>query len=54
MTERPRDRTTVIVGVITVAVMAVIAAIFLLIASPWDDPHAGQHKKAKTTITQGR
>ncbi len=38
MAERPRSRQTVIVGWLTVAAIVLIAAIFLLIQSPWNDP----------------
>jgi hypothetical protein len=51
VTERPRSRTTIIVGWVTAAVMVLIAAIFLLIASPWNDPHPGQHHH-KPKVTQ--
>ena len=43
--ERPRDRTTVLIGWLTVFVMAVIATIFLVTMSPWDDPHPRFHPK---------
>lgn len=45
MTERPRSRATIIAGTITVAAMLIIAMIFLLISSPWNDPHPRFHKK---------
>ena len=45
MTERPRSRATIIAGIATVVAMLIIAAIFLLISSPWNDPHPGFHKK---------
>lgn len=45
MAERPRDRTTVLVGWLTVFVMAAIATIFLVTMSPWDDPHPRFHPK---------
>jgi hypothetical protein len=36
--ERTRTRQTVVIGWLTVAVMVLIATIFLLIQSPWNDP----------------
>ena len=45
MNERPRSRATIIAGIATVVAMLIIAAIFLLISSPWNDPHPGFHKK---------
>jgi hypothetical protein len=43
--ERPRDRTTVLIGWLTVFVMVVIATIFLVTMSPWNDPHPRFHPK---------
>lgn len=51
MAERPHSRTTVLVGWLTVATMVVIATIFLLISSPWNDPHPHLHKKKDRTST---
>lgn len=45
MTERPRSRRTLVAGAITVAAMVLIAAIFLLKMTPWNDPHPNYHKK---------
>jgi hypothetical protein len=49
--ERPRSRATIVVGCLTILAMLIIATIFLLITSPWNDPHPGFHKKRahKTT-----
>jgi uncharacterized membrane protein len=54
MAERPRDRTTIIAGIITIAAMLLIAAIFLLISSPWNDPGPRPHKPKPVHTTQHR
>jgi hypothetical protein len=45
VSERPRSRRTLVAGAITVAVMLLIAAIFLIKMSPWNDPHPPFHKR---------
>ena len=52
MTERPRSRRTIVVGALTVAAMVLIAALFLIKASPWNDPHPRFHKKTSTSTNQ--
>ncbi len=42
MADRPRSRTTVLVGWLTVAAMVLIAVISLLISSPWNDKLPGE------------
>ncbi len=49
MTERPRSRLTIVVGALTIAVMVLIAALFLVKTSPWNDPHPRFHKKTSTS-----
>lgn len=39
-------------GALTVAVMVLIAAVFLLKSSPWNDPHPRFHKKTSTSSNQ--
>ncbi len=48
MADRPRDRTTILIGVLTIVAMAIVATIFLLITSPWNDPHPRFHKLEHT------
>jgi ABC-type proline/glycine betaine transport system permease subunit len=47
--ERPRDRTTILIGALTIVAMAIIATIFLIITSPWNDPHPRFHPKPAHT-----
>lgn len=42
--ERTRSKQTIAVGWLTIAVMVLIAAIILLIQSPWNDPGPRVHK----------
>jgi len=50
--ERPRSRATIIAGIITVVAMLIIAAIFLVISSPWNDPHPRFHKKTPSSSSR--
>jgi hypothetical protein len=52
--ERPRSRATIIAGIITMVAMLIIATIFLLISSPWNDPHPLFHKKHPHPATHSR
>jgi hypothetical protein len=45
---------TIIAGIITVVAMLIIATIFLLISSPWNDPHPLFHKKRPHPATHSR
>ena len=38
MAERERSRTTIIVGAVTVGLILALAAVILVITTPWDDP----------------
>lgn len=49
MTERPRSRSTLVAGALTVAVMVLIAAIFLIKMSPWNDRHPAYHNRTGHT-----
>lgn len=51
MAERPRSRATIIAGCLTILAMLIIATIFLLITSPWNDRHPGFHKKRPHPIS---
>jgi hypothetical protein len=54
VTERPRSRQTLIAGALTVAVMVLIAAIFLIKMSPWNDRHPAYHKRVGNTHSSSR
>jgi hypothetical protein len=52
--DRPRDRTTILIGVLTIVAMAIVATIFLVISSPWNDPHPRFHPKPAHTHSARR
>jgi hypothetical protein len=54
MVDRPRSRTTMLVGWLTVAAMVVIAVVSLLISSPWNDKVPGELHRGRLHHSSGQ